>query len=96
MNVQVSNVFQTGQTAVSTSTPTQLSATPGFRLRQGVTVLALAGNTGNIFIGPSNEVTIDDGFPLVPGVGVNIGIDQTDKIWCIADSGTCTIAFIGS
>jgi hypothetical protein len=69
--------------AASTAAPIVSSSTP---VAKGAFVLADPANTETIYVGATG-LTIANGQPLAPGVGISISINDVQKIFFI-DSGT--------
>jgi len=53
---------------------------------RSVTVKADDDNTGSVYIGFSSSVTTTDGFRLKAGQGIDIAIDDLNKVWVVADA----------
>lgn len=78
--------------ASGTELPLVATASP---LVDGIEVMALTGNTGNVFIG-LNPVTATTGYILEPGEKVFIPIDDANKIYVDAATNADGVSFIGS
>jgi hypothetical protein len=68
-------------------------------LTRGVQLRAGSGNTGVVYVGSSSGVTADvadatDGFPLSPGDGVLIKVDDANKVFLIASAAGQKIFFL--
>lgn len=73
-----------GQTTVAvTNTAVQLASNT---CKNGVIVQALAGNAGNVVVGPSG-VTTANGFQLQPGQATSVAISNTSALWANGTSG---------
>ena len=53
---------------------------------RAILIVADSGNTGNVYVGDSPEVTINTGFPLSAGMILALNIDNLDDCYFIADS----------
>ena len=89
--------IRTGQTTVGTSAVKVAGALADGNLA-GVLVKAygaddVASNTVPVFIGNSDQVTVNDGFPIAPGEAVTVPIFG-DNLYAIASSASQTIAWI--
>lgn len=52
---------------------------------KSVTIKADDDNTGNIYVGFSSTVSSSNGFRLKAGQGIEIMINNLNKIWVVAD-----------
>lgn len=60
-----------------------------------VSIRAMPANSGTIFVGGSG-VTTSDGYPLVAGESIDIGIDNTDAVYLIASAASQLYRWIGT
>jgi hypothetical protein len=74
-----------------TSSVTAIQLGSSQALHFGVTVLAKSTNTGVIYVGNSG-VTTSNGFPLAAGAGLDLAINNLDKIYIV---GSGTVQYIG-
>lgn len=49
---------------------------------------ASADNSGIIYIGPTVDVTVADGYPLAPGEETDLFAGNADMVFAVSDSGT--------
>ena len=53
---------------------------------RGVIVKSLGGNSGKIYVGSSNGVTVATGFELIPGDAISLPLNNINLVWCISDT----------
>jgi hypothetical protein len=82
--------FVAGQTSVGLS-QVQL---PNNAVYMSVTVKANNGNSGTVYVGVTG-VTTSTGFELGAGESVSLPVDNTNRIFVIADAASQTISYVG-
>lgn len=82
----VHNQASCAQTAV------QLTSTSRQILR-GLTVKALAGNSGIVYVGTSSAVTTANGYQLSAGNSCILPVQDQSQVWIISDSGTNSVCW---
>lgn len=94
MNVNTVNRLYSGTiVAISGLTPTQM---PDIELLNNITVIAPSSNLWSVYIGDS-EMTTTDSFPLSPGAGISLNIDNFNLLYAMSDSGKSNnLSYIGS
>lgn len=90
MNIHTASRLYNG-TATNTSSVTAIELGSSQVLRFGVTVLALSSNAQTIYIGNSG-VTTSNGFPLAAGAGLEVPVDNLNKIYIV---GSGSVRYIG-
>ena len=88
----LTNTDQIGQVTVGTSA-VQLPSTND---EVGVTIKALAANTGKIYIGTSNAVTTATGFELTAGQQINSQLVNANTLYAISDTAAQKICYIAN
>ena len=78
-----------------TTAGTEVALTTSKMLKDGVTVKALAANTGTIYVG-LNPVTSLTGYPLAAGQSIYIKIHNSSLIYIDASVNGEGVAYIGS
>ncbi|REJ65640.1 MAG: hypothetical protein DWQ31_17010 [Planctomycetota bacterium] len=68
-------------------------------LLRGAQVVAATDNLGVVFVGTSQSVTAGtndgtDGFPLGPGDGLFVPVDDLAKVWVIADQASQKVFWV--
>jgi hypothetical protein len=82
--------FVAGQTSVGLL-QVQL---PNNAVYMSVTVKANNGNSGTVYVGVTG-VTTSTGFELGAGESVSLPVDNTNRIFVIADAASQTISYVG-
>ena len=59
-----------------------------------IALLAEVENTGTVYIGRDNTVTVGNGYPLRPGSVILLKISNLNTVWFIADAIGQTIRYI--
>lgn len=59
-----------------------------------VSIRAMPSNSGTVYVGGSG-VTTSDGWPLLAGESIDIGIDNTDSIYLIASAASQLYRWLG-
>lgn len=93
MNINVSNRLFTGTViGVSGLTPTQC---PSVEFINNVTVIAPSANLSSIYLGNSS-MTVANSFPLSPGAGISLNIDNLNLLYLMSQSGySNNLSYIG-
>lgn len=94
----VNTDFTTAQNTSVTTTTEQLRTSDGTTATQGIYVLADTSNTDFVYVGP-DDMTFDtnddtDGWPLDPGAGLLIQVNDPSLIYVRANSGTQVVRYI--
>lgn len=93
MNNEVTSVegrLQNGQQVVGT---TRLTLSGDVRLARGVTILALAANTGIVYVG-GPEVSTTSGYPLVAGATLFVPARLVSQINLVASLAAQNVAWV--
>lgn len=78
---------------VSGLSPTQC---PTIELINNVTVIAPSSNFSSIYLGNSS-MTVASSFPLSPGAGISLNIDNLNLLYLMSQSGhSNNLSYIGS
>ena len=88
----IRNSFLTGQIAIGI-TAVQL---PSNTLKNSINIKSSDFNTGILYIGSSNAVTISTGYELSAGESITIPINNSNLIYLISDSTNQIISYIAS
>jgi len=90
------NVFQsidTGQvTGIGTASAVQLGT--DHHGIGSVTVRALSGNSGKVYVGNTSGVTTSTGYQLAAGESISMDIGDTSIVWLIADAASQGVTFV--
>jgi hypothetical protein len=86
-----SDVWFSGQSIIA-NTASQL---PSQSVVVSVIVKAANSNTSTIYLGFSSGVTSSNGFELGPGESLTLPVNNVNKIYAIATSGSQNISYIG-
>lgn len=84
-----SRLYNNVVTNTSSATAVQLNSNQ--ELKFGVTVLAASANAQTIYIGNSG-VTTSNGFPLAAGAGIELAVNNLNKIYFV---GSGSVRYIG-
>lgn len=95
MNANVGKTLFNGRKAVTASATQLETGNSIHEVRQGVQIISEGTNTAKIYLGASGVATTGAGFPLDPTGSLFLPIDATDSIWCISETGTQYLRFIG-
>jgi len=86
-----------GQTAVTT-TAAQLS-TGQSNSASGLYLYALSGNTSTVYVGHSSSLATSGaniGFPLEPGKGLQVNVNNIDELWVISGGGSQSVGWMSA
>jgi len=91
----VTSANPTAVVAGQQTATTSAVALPSQALVNGVNVLALAGNTGTIYVGPSG-VTASTGYPLAPGQTLPFAVTNLNAIYMLGTNTSDKLAYAGN
>ena len=94
LSIAVPTTFYMGQLTIATS-GTELVLGSSQALVIGVTVKAISGNTGSVWVG-TNPVTVTTGFELAAGEQVFIAVDNIADVYVDTTTNGDKVSFIGN
>lgn len=89
-----SEILHGAKASISTAS-VQLTAT-STPLQVGVTIKALPGNSGIVYVGSSSSVSTSNGYPLAAGDEKFIACDDLNLIWFYGSVASQEIRYIGN
>ena len=94
---QVGETVLAGRKSVTTAGTAETLVSSSTKVTQGIIIMAVKGNTGNVFVGDSTvDKDSDKQMELEPGEATAIGIDDLQKVYVDSATTADSVSWLGA